>query len=387
MSFALVVLGFLQFHVDKFHFLVRRNLGYAVVNPELCGNDEVRSQNVFDWVKVHGGWIHQNLSVGTFPLQDGTSHELLRGLVATGEIAGLQDILRIPANLLLNLATVRNDSTFRPVYETTPEFHDGLAGLAVYLIHESLNSSSFWRPYLCSLPKAVPLPIFYSPQKLLSIYSQIQDKYEGGRAYLNKMLRAMQSLIDSKYKKLMPVLFKKYPELFNEVKYSRSRWAWAMSIILSRTWGRPFEDSILANHTGRNKSNIHTLVPAADMPNHDSLARPAQFRSENGNSLLVLQTNRRVRSGEQVLISYGSKCDLEFLVNCELPNSHLLFLHHHLQSAADAYSILALLFRLSPPNNSLLPLTPPLCRRIHPGKQLGGPLPRRPLRRNRLFPP
>ena len=127
----------------------------------------------------------------------------------------------------------------------------------------------------------------------------------------------------------MPVLFRKYPSIFDERAYNRARWAWAMSIILSRTWGRPFEDSVISNQTGRNQSNVHTLVPAADMPNHDSGARPAQFRSEDGKPVLVLQTNRRVGPGEQVLISYGSKCDLEFLVNCKpfpaVHPAHLVF--------------------------------------------------------------
>ena len=40
----------------------------------------------------------------------------------------------------------------------------GLGGLALYLIREALNRTSFWRPYLCSLPKHVPLPVFYSPK-------------------------------------------------------------------------------------------------------------------------------------------------------------------------------------------------------------------------------
>ena len=35
-----------------------------------------------------------------------------------------------------------------------------------YLIHESLNRTSRWRPSLCSLPRHVPLPLFHSPARL-----------------------------------------------------------------------------------------------------------------------------------------------------------------------------------------------------------------------------
>jgi hypothetical protein len=314
-SFSLMILGFIQFHFDKSNFLSRLDSGYAVANSEACGSDEIRSTTVLQWVRQHGGWIHQNLTVGTFPIDE---NEYTRGLMAIGNIGRSEEIIRIPSNLLLNLETVRTDPTFRSLYDSVPELHDGLAGLAVYLIYESLNETSFWRPYLCSLPKLVPLPIFYSPLKKAELYAKFNSaNLTGGRRYFDTMSRAMRWVVDTKFNKVMPVLFKKYPSMFEEKTYNKARWAWAMSIILSRTWGRPFEDSVITNQTGRNQSNVHTLVPAADMPNHDSSARPAQFRNDGGKPQLVLHTIRHVGPGEQVLISYGNKCDLEFLVNCK----------------------------------------------------------------------
>jgi hypothetical protein len=241
--------------------------------------------------------------------------------MATGEISEFEDLIRIPSHLLLNLEIVRNDPIFRPIYEETPELHDGLGGLAVYLIHESLNESSFWRPYLCSLPKFVPLPVFYSPQKRSALYSQgLLSNRTGGRPYFDKLLRSIHWIIDSKFSRIMPALLRARPDRFPPAAFTRPRWAWAMSIILSRTWGRPFEDALMANHTGRNASTVHTLVPAADMPNHDAAARPAQFRRDAaGRPVLALQTNRPVGPAQQVYISYGPKCDIEFLINCQPP--------------------------------------------------------------------
>jgi hypothetical protein len=37
---------------------------------------------------------------------------------------------------------------------------DQVSALAAYLLYEAGNRSSFYRPYLCALPRSVPLPAF-----------------------------------------------------------------------------------------------------------------------------------------------------------------------------------------------------------------------------------
>jgi len=86
--------------------------------------------------------------------------------MASGTIRTDAVLFAVPQNLLLNLQTVLEDPRMHEVMESIPEMHESLSGLAVYLIQEALNKTSFWRPYLCSLPRHVPLPLFYSPKKL-----------------------------------------------------------------------------------------------------------------------------------------------------------------------------------------------------------------------------
>ena len=111
----------------------------------------------------------------------------------------------------------------------------GLGGLAVFLIHQALNASSFWRPYLCSLPKYVPLPAFYSPRKRAATHQILRPDRKD---YFDKLLSIIQFAIDSRYNNVMEPLIAKYPGVFDAKKFTRTRWAWAMAIILSRTWGR-----------------------------------------------------------------------------------------------------------------------------------------------------
>ena len=53
------------------------------------------------------------------------------------------------------------------------------------------------------------------------------------------------------YMKVMPTLFLKYPELFHPKEFSYERFAWAVSIIMSRTWGRQISDPILNKRQGQ----------------------------------------------------------------------------------------------------------------------------------------
>ena len=114
------------------------------------------------------------------------------------------------------------------------------------------------------------------------------------------------------YVDVMPKLFTQYPDLFSPADYTYARWAWACSIIMSRTWGRKFVDPVLQNYTGENVTQVHTLVPAADMPNHGVGSFEARSAPDG---TLVLKASGNLSAGEQIVISYGRKCDAEFLAN------------------------------------------------------------------------
>lgn len=81
---------------------------------------------------------------------------------------------------------------------------------------------------------------------------------------------------------------------------------------MSRTWGRFYHDEVISKRTGENRSMVHTLVPAADMPNHRTGAYEAG-QAPDGSLLLKAHGNHK--RGDQVHISYGKKCNAEFLAN------------------------------------------------------------------------
>lgn len=63
---------------------------------------------------------------------------------------------------------------------------------------------------------------------------------------------------------------------------------------------------------GTNTSMAHTMGPGADMPNHNASAYEA-MQDKAGS--LVLIADRDVTPGDQIYISYGDKCNAEFLAH------------------------------------------------------------------------
>ncbi|EKX43186.1 hypothetical protein GUITHDRAFT_110913 [Guillardia theta CCMP2712] len=264
--------------------------GYALVDPDDCGTDTERVINVFRWAKKHGAFIHPNITTKMFPIPG--KPLLSRSLTFS---------------LDLSDSKIKHHHVLGQVYNDTIQLHDAIGALAVFLLLESQNKSSFWRPYLCSLPKHVPLPMFYSKERRQQLKEQLP---EDQRVKFDALVEARRDVVDLHYMQLLPVLFLKYPTLFSPEVFSYEKFAWAISIIMSRTWGKTYFDSALGPR-GRNIT-VHTLAPAADMPNHDSSGLEAN-RDPRGRMTLNAQKNLSV--GEQFFISYGSKCDAEFLAH------------------------------------------------------------------------
>lgn len=126
------------------------------------------------------------------------------------------------------------------------------------------------------------------------------------------MIEKARDVLEVHYVDVMPKLFTKFPDLFSPADFTYARWAWACSIIMSRTWGRKYSDDIMKNMTGENSSMIHTLVPAADMPNHGVGTFEARSAPDG---TLVLKAFGNLSKGDHIMISYGKKCDAEFLAN------------------------------------------------------------------------
>mmetsp|Transcript_48511 Transcript_48511/g.75762 ORF Transcript_48511/g.75762 Transcript_48511/m.75762 type:complete len:358 (+) Transcript_48511:62-1135(+) len=279
-------------------------IDHPLIDPASCGTADERIARVIKWSKKHGAYIHPNVSVASVKRGG-------RGLVATGQIKHWEAIFRIPQKLQLNLETVKKDPAFKSVFKDVPELQDGFSALSLYLIHEARNKTSFWRPFLCSLPSSVPLPMFWkagdSRKKMFKSLPADQ------REYFTTVVSKMKDYVLRKYTILFRALRKKHSSKFQDKVYSRATWAWASSLVLSRNWGRVMR--IPAKDGPPTTQVMQTMAPAADLPNHNTFGLSARFETGKSNTgaTLRLDADRDYAAGDEVYISYGSKCNAEYL--------------------------------------------------------------------------
>lgn len=274
--------------------------GYPVADPHLCGDEDTRAFAVLRWAEGRGAKVHRNLSFGHFPIPGGGS---VRGMKASGVIKVNETFLVIPPSVMISARDLLLHPWLEPIFRDNPLKHGSIGGLAVLLIAEAINASSRLRPYLCSLPEKVPLPVFYTSEEYAAARAGLPVKQQ---AKFDLMVEARRTIIDQQFTKVMLKLMVQYPHLFDPSVFSYDRFAWGVSVVMSRSWGRDMLDA--SNKT----TTVHTLGPAVDMPNHDPRAYTAGRRSDRG---ISLTSSENVEKGDQIFISYGPKCDAEFLAH------------------------------------------------------------------------
>jgi hypothetical protein len=173
--------------------------------------------------RTHGGYVHPNVSVGSFPLSSlpgappGTPDVEIRGLRAKGFIKQGNVLFAIPDNLTLHVEKLEQHHLLAPVYAEVPQLHDDIGGLAILLLTEALNRTSSYRAYLCSLPEQVPLPVFYSKRK----YTETrQGLHEEQREKFDALVDARRDVIELHYMNLLPALHLRHAHIFDPSVYT-----------------------------------------------------------------------------------------------------------------------------------------------------------------------
>lgn len=159
--------------------------------------------------------------------------------------------------------------------------------LSSFLLQERTKTDSFWRPFLDILPQFFnSFPIFYSPaeKSLLS-----------GSPFLDTITEKLAD-IEEDYSAICRVApeFAEYPI----EEFSRMRMA-----VSSRIFGMEIDGL-----------TTDGFVPLADMLNH---RRPRQtswtYDQERGG--FTIEALEDIQRGEEVMDSYGRKCNYRFLLN------------------------------------------------------------------------
>jgi len=255
------------------------------------------------WVMRHGG------DVAGVVVRDGDRG---RGLFAARDVAAGDVVMSVP------LAAALNDGVAAPPYDGAPW---SVTLAAAILAERRIGDASRWAPYVRSLPTDVVG--FANDEGLFDDAScGASSSSSSSSSQLAAEARALashdaaaadeldryRSLLTRSHAALTSAGRAPAPPTFAE-------WRWAMSMVHSRTFRLEEPAAGVAGFETR-----RVMVPYVDLLNHDSRANVWQCEWDcewdlgGGGGTFVVTATRDVRAGEEVLVSYGERCDRHFFL-------------------------------------------------------------------------
>ena len=242
--------------------------------------ERVKFNNLVTWL-LEGGAIFPKLQMRFYS-------EDYRGVHSTGFIHRDDLILFIPKSHIITLEIAKSSPIGSKMVEANLDLLSPKHSyLSTFVLQEKQKPSSFWQPYLEILPqKFRNFPIFFTEEekewlKGSPFLDQVNEKIDDIRVDYNTICEAVPE-------------YSEFPiEEFSKIRMAVSSRIFGMQIDGVKTDG---------------------FVPYADMLNH---RRPRQtswnYDQEKGG--FVIDALEDINRGDEVLDSYGKKCNSRFLLN------------------------------------------------------------------------
>lgn len=254
------------------------------------------------------------------------------GGVAGAPIAAGDFILRVPLNVMVTPEVYMKDpinqfQDFKLTYEP----------LMMWLLKEARNPSSFWTPYIKSLPQSfAEHPMFWSDEQLA---------LTEGTGLTENVLSRRQTL-EAAYKLLNENYVAK-ENVFPADYFTYDRYVWAFMVVLTRAWF--IQDQLV-------------LVPMADMLNHSPEAGAGNLELVDGQHFFVINATKDYKAGEQVYDSYGPRTNFDLIKGYGFalennPHDGML-LHFNMKTTNLVQGIVEPLLRNADPNYGSITIQP-----------------------------
>ncbi|KAL2840727.1 hypothetical protein BJX68DRAFT_271501 [Aspergillus pseudodeflectus] len=262
---------------------------------------------LLQWMKSHGGDLHENVQI-TYNERQGTHIRVLKEGVPSNT-----HIVKTPVATTMsyfNAIDHRVGDVHFPSHEVKlPHSFVEAAGpeeLAIFfLIGQYLRGpESFWHPYLRTLPQ---------PGALTTLpYYEEEDDLEWLEG---------TSLVQARKQKVAQ-LREKYEASYGELqkagvegseKYSWDLYLWASTIFVSRAFSAKVLSGVVPEH-GLPEENVSVLLPFIDILNHRPLAKVEWRAGKENVDFVILEdvpaeqeiaNNYGPRNNEQLMMNYG----------------------------------------------------------------------------------
>ena len=212
----------------------------------------------------------------------------VRGVHANEDIPSNEQIVTLPLKVLITEALGQQTEIGRIVHEsgvhlTVPNH----CQVIIYMLTTRAEGNSFFQPYYDILPENFDnFPIFWEDDLLnrlqgSALVQQIQERKANIRGDYDKICKVVPAFKRFSFKEFM----------------------WCRTAVGSRNFG------IVVNGVKRT-----AMVPYADMLNHYR-PRETSWTFDNSQQAFTMTSLRDLGMGQQVMDSYGKKCNSKFLMH------------------------------------------------------------------------
>ena len=245
------------------------------------------------WLRAHGA-IAPKLRIGSSPIGG-------LGTFATGDIASGEAILSVPKKLMITGEKAPKELTrhaaIAELLESSNELSNILPVMLALLAEADKGNSSFYAPYIATLPTAVDNPLAYSKEQRAELDGTLAAPLLKNNAQLVKSsaAAAVKACADGPPRP---------PGRDCKSVYGEARMMWALVTVRSRGVLRDLGDG---NKAGPRLAMVPLLdilnheVPPAELHAADDVAKPLKGGG------LTLNAARRFAKGDEVVWTYGAK--------------------------------------------------------------------------------
>jgi histone-lysine N-methyltransferase SETD3 len=300
--------AFLQLHAALQELKRRQQKKKKGVEPSGPTRDDLDQLRV--WLLkngLDGKWLEGIEFAANLP--EGT------GVVAKKDFKKGEPFLQVPRKLMFTCQAMQNTPLGQLLKVDRFLAQSPSLCLALHLLVEKHNHSSFWTPYLRTLPKAYGTCLYFTLEEL--------EGLRGSPTFTSAIKVIATVAIQYTY---IHDLFQVRKDILHINAFTWDEFIWAMSAVGSRQNQVP--------QRGHNALSEYALIPAWDMCNHDH-GDLQTFWDVNSDST-ESHAMRAYKKGEQVYIFYGPR-----------PNSDLL-LHAGFVYENNRFDALAIRVRLAP---------------------------------------
>lgn len=190
-----------------------------------------------------------------------------RGLMTCKKLNSGHLVISVPEEMLITTKTAKQSDIGKQLTQLHVQLNS-LVLLCVFILYEKeRGKSSFWHPYINTLPRSFNTPAYFSKEELNALSSSLHEACAVQIKTVRESYEDLKGLLES----CTSVLVKTFLDLLT---FDDFRWAWF--VVNTRSVYKA-DDYVVTSPVGMATSTVHikdtyALAPVLDLLNHSATA-------------------------------------------------------------------------------------------------------------------